>query len=225
MFNRRKSTSVIIFGSFLTNDIYEILVLLFNRMFATTWSATPFWFTWTTRRTSSISSSSCSKSFSAWHRLEELTKPMFKVPWYTVLFQSQISRLPNDSSLRQILPASGQFHQYFMSSFCAKMLLPKKIQSQNVSREKLRKTLSYKKAHLKCWWNWHQEDIVGSFVQLMRSLVNDLAIFSGQVRRRRCGQCHDARDCARWSSLPATPQRKTWSLSSGNRKMTSNTQF
>ena len=36
-------------------------------------------------------------------------------------------------------------HQYF----CAK-----KSQSQNVTREKLRKALSYKNLRIKCWWNW-----------------------------------------------------------------------
>ncbi len=39
----------------------------------------------------------------------------------------------------------NQFHQHFTSSFCANSLLPKKLQSQTASAEKLRKALLYKK--------------------------------------------------------------------------------
>jgi len=39
----------------------------------------------------------------------------------------------------------SQFHQHFKSSFCTKKILPKKSQSQAVTREKLRKTLLHKK--------------------------------------------------------------------------------
>ncbi len=42
-----------------------------------------------------------------------------------------------------------------MNRFCTNILLPKKLQSQTVSRKKLCKTLSYKKLLLRCWWNWH----------------------------------------------------------------------
>jgi len=35
----------------------------------------------------------------------------------------------------------GQFHHHFRSSFCADILLPKKLQSQNVIKEKLEKHL------------------------------------------------------------------------------------
>jgi len=40
----------------------------------------------------------------------------------------------------------NQFHQHFMSSFCANIILPKKSQSQTINKENCRKTLSYKKA-------------------------------------------------------------------------------
>jgi len=42
-----------------------------------------------------------------------------------------------------------QLHQHFMSSFCAKILVSKKLQSQTETREKLCKTLSYKKGTCK----------------------------------------------------------------------------
>jgi len=45
------------------------------------------------------------------------------------------------------IPLKRQFHQHFTSSFLAENLSPKKIQSQTVTREKL-KTLSYKKSLL-----------------------------------------------------------------------------
>jgi len=52
----------------------------------------------------------------------------------------------NDSTLNgSVLLSRCQFHQHFTSSFCADILLPKKLQSQNVSREKLRKVLLFKK--------------------------------------------------------------------------------
>jgi hypothetical protein len=41
--------------------------------------------------------------------------------------------------------SSSQFHQHFLSIFCADNLLHKKIQSQTVIREKLRKALSCEK--------------------------------------------------------------------------------
>jgi hypothetical protein len=43
----------------------------------------------------------------------------------------------------------SQFHQNFMSSYSADILLPQKMQSQTVNRENLHKTLSYKKADIK----------------------------------------------------------------------------
>jgi hypothetical protein len=42
-------------------------------------------------------------------------------------------------------PPWCQFHQHFMSSFCAKIFLPK-ITNPNVCTKKLRKKLLYKKA-------------------------------------------------------------------------------
>jgi hypothetical protein len=38
-----------------------------------------------------------------------------------------------------------QFHQRFLRNFCANIFVPKKLKSQNVSREKLRISLSYEK--------------------------------------------------------------------------------
>ncbi len=43
------------------------------------------------------------------------------------------------------------YDQLLCQYFCAQ-----KLQSQNVTREKLHKTLSHKKAWVKCWWKWHQ---------------------------------------------------------------------
>jgi len=39
--------------------------------------------------------------------------------------------------LMKSTPVCSQFHQHFISSFCANILLPKKLQSQTVIREKL----------------------------------------------------------------------------------------
>jgi len=41
----------------------------------------------------------------------------------------------------RLVAACGQFHQHFTHAFCANIILPKKFQSQNVSRDKLHKTL------------------------------------------------------------------------------------
>jgi len=49
------------------------------------------------------------------------------------------------SRRRQKVVACSQFHQHFMSSFCANILLLKKLQSQTLIREKLRKALLNKK--------------------------------------------------------------------------------
>jgi len=39
-----------------------------------------------------------------------------------------------------------QFHQHFTCNFFANIFAPKKLQSQNVSKEKLRKALSHEKS-------------------------------------------------------------------------------
>jgi len=59
---------------------------------------------------------------------------------------------------------SSKFHQHFMSSFCANILLPKKLQSQTVVRGKLQKALLYKKCTCKIlmtltvdtWFRYHK---------------------------------------------------------------------
>jgi len=43
----------------------------------------------------------------------------------------------------------SQFHQDFTSSFCADILVPKKLQSQTVPTEKLCKALLYEKVEYK----------------------------------------------------------------------------
>jgi len=53
----------------------------------------------------------------------------------------QTDRLPR----RHILQSRCQFHQYITSSFCANIFAPKNYKSQIVTREKLRKTLLYKR--------------------------------------------------------------------------------
>ncbi len=53
----------------------------------------------------------------------------------------------------------SQFHQQFMNSLCADILLLKKDKGQsqtiNYKREKLLEALLNKKAWVKCWWIWH----------------------------------------------------------------------
>jgi len=44
----------------------------------------------------------------------------------------------------------SHFTKNFASSFCANIVLPKKVQSQIVTSEKLYKTLLYKKMLIKC---------------------------------------------------------------------------
>jgi len=52
----------------------------------------------------------------------------------------------------------GQFLQHFTQYFFADILLPKNYKlSQNVSRENMRKALSYEKHERKCWWNRPQD--------------------------------------------------------------------
>ncbi len=58
----------------------------------------------------------------------------------------------------KILTLVVNFINILRSAFAAK-----KLQSQTVSRDKLLKTLSSKKARLKCWWNWHLGYINGPF--------------------------------------------------------------
>jgi len=36
-----------------------------------------------------------------------------------------------------------QFHQHFIRAFCANIFVPKKLQRQNITREKLHKALLY----------------------------------------------------------------------------------
>ncbi len=74
--------------------------------------------------------------------------------------------------------AWGQFHQHFMSSFCTEIILPKKLQSQTVTREKLRKTLPYKK---------------GS-IQMLMKLTPELRSWLGL----RDSPCPDRPSCEDW---------------------------
>jgi len=47
-------------------------------------------------------------------------------------------------------PSFGQFHIHFTRAF----FVWKCFFCQNVTREKLRKAICMKNAHVKCWWNW-----------------------------------------------------------------------
>ncbi len=52
----------------------------------------------------------------------------------------------------------SQYHQHFTSSFSTNILLAKNFKAKPVTREKLQKTLLYKKVNVKCWWNWHLDE-------------------------------------------------------------------
>ncbi len=53
-----------------------------------------------------------------------------------------------------------------------------KLQSWNGTREKLLKSLSYKKRHVKCWWNWLQIIPSLPFLSPSFSLVDRVLIFA-----------------------------------------------
>ncbi len=74
----------------------------------------------------------------------------------------------------------SQFHQHFTSSFCA-IFCVKKLQSKTVTREKLWKTLSYKKAWVKCWWNWDHPIQKGLFSPWKLWLSANLLSFNRRV--------------------------------------------
>jgi len=64
---------------------------------------------------------------------------MKKVVYETFIY---LNKLAKSCSFGKISDRSSQFHQDFTCSFCADSLEPKNLQSQNVIREKLCKTLS-----------------------------------------------------------------------------------
>jgi len=59
------------------------------------------------------------------------------------------------------MDTNSQFHQHFMSSFCANILLKKIYKSKLYIEKSFAKHFCTKKAHVKCWWNWHQVSCVG----------------------------------------------------------------
>ena len=89
---------------------------------------------------SEISSTSCfSIIFTGKSSFPDL---MFSSSWWSALN-------PGFSSPNASTSWRSQFHQQFTSSFCADCHSSKKIQTQTVRTEKLRKTLSYYKAACK----------------------------------------------------------------------------
>ncbi len=70
--------------------------------------------------------------------------------WMRSIRWSAVSPL-RQSQVCQLLSISSIFYKQLLRSYS----FGKKLQSQNVSREKLLKALSYKKLRIKCWWNRH----------------------------------------------------------------------
>jgi len=52
----------------------------------------------------------------------------------------------------------SQFHQNFMSTFCANILAPKNYKAKLKLEKSFAKHFWTKKAWVKSWWNWHLED-------------------------------------------------------------------
>jgi len=66
----------------------------------------------------------------------------------------------------------SQFHQHFMSSFSANILLPKKFKAKLSLEKSCAKHFCTKKGSIKCWQNWYLGSISSTFyTKLLRQQI------------------------------------------------------
>ncbi len=72
--------------------------------------------------------------------------------------------------------ARWQFHQHFMSSFCAKILSPKNYKHKFQAHKSCAKNFGMQKLLIKYWWNWQSyQSSLRSFYVLTIWVCNFLA--------------------------------------------------
>ncbi len=91
-----------------------------------------------------------------------------------------LRRNSDQSCVFAAVDSLSQFHQHFTVSFFNNTLSPIKLQRQNLVREKLLRSLSYKKLLVKCWcrhqFQYHQHFMSSFCVKILSKKITNLKL-------------------------------------------------